>query len=146
MPPRDDSYGKQILSSLPLAILLYFNQWFSLAYFSLNACLFLNKTYHYHYPYSAFEWEIINLVILAFIENSRLFLAMRGNKTEQIPPLVWSMGLSIPMIVGFSYFLTIQTYVLRLDVILNVIALVFVCSEFILGLLTVATFSRGFTG
>ena len=51
------------------------------------------------------------LFMLAFIEHTRLVLASRGNKTEQIPPLLWSIALGIPMIVGFVYYLTIQTYV-----------------------------------
>jgi len=50
------------------------------------------------------------------------------------------------MIVGHSYFLTLQIYVLRLDVILNVISLVFVSLEFLLGILTCLSFYRGFTG
>ena len=86
------------------------------------------------------------LALLAFLENSRLFLGSRGNKTEQIPPLVWHIALAMPMVCGFSFFLSIQTYVLRLDVVLNSVSLFFCCSEFLLGILTVMTFYRGFTG
>ena len=92
----------------------------------INFALYIYKGFHFHFPYAAFEWELAMLVLMAFIENSRLMLASRGNKTEQIPPLIWSIALSIPMIVGFSFFLTIQTYVMRIDIILNTIALVFV--------------------
>lgn len=86
------------------------------------------------------------LVLMAFVEHSRLSLASRGNKTEQIPPLLWSICLGVPMLVGFSFFLTIQTYVLRLDVILNTIALVFVSLELLFSLVTSMSFYRGFTG
>lgn len=77
------------LSSLPLQILLFFNQWFSLAWFMINFALYVYKGFHFHFPYAAFEWELAMLLLMAFIENSRLMLASRGNKTEQIPPLIW---------------------------------------------------------
>ncbi|GMH53186.1 hypothetical protein TrVE_jg1854 [Triparma verrucosa] len=141
-----EDYGKTILSSLPLQILLFFNQWFSLAWFMINFALYIYKGFHFHFPYAAFEWELAMLVLMAFIENSRLMLASRGNKTEQIPPLIWSIALSIPMIVGFSFFLTIQTYVMRIDIILNTIALVFVSLELLFSIFTSMSFYRGFTG
>ena len=127
-------------------MLLYFNGWFSISWFLLSFSLFIYKGYLFHYPYAAYEWELVMLFLLAFIENSRLFLASRGNKTEQIPPLVWSICLAVPMIVGMTYYLTLQTYVLRLDLILNAIGLAFVSAEMLLSLVTTVTFYRGFTG
>jgi hypothetical protein len=50
------------------------------------------------------------------------------------------------MIVGFAFLLTIQTYVLRLDVVLNVVALSFTSVETVLSIFTMASFYRGFTG
>lgn len=134
------------LSSLPLQILLFFNTWYSLLWFTLNFALYVFKAYSYHFPYAAFEWELVMLFLMAFIENTRIFLASRGNKTEQIPPLVWSIALSIPMIVGYVYFLTMQTYVLRIDVITNTIALCFVSLELLFSIFTSLSFYRGFTG
>mmetsp|Transcript_3895 Transcript_3895/g.7849 ORF Transcript_3895/g.7849 Transcript_3895/m.7849 type:complete len:143 (+) Transcript_3895:981-1409(+) len=141
-----EDYGKQILSSLPLQILLFFNTWYSLLWFTVNFALYIFKAYSYQFPYAAFEWEIVMLFLMAFIENARIFLASRGNKTEQIPPLVWSIALSIPMIVGYVYFLTMQTFVLRIDVITNTIALVFVSLELLFSIFTSLSFYRGFTG
>ncbi len=86
------------------------------------------------------------LALMAFIDGTRLILGSRGNKTEQIPPLAWSIALSIPMALGFSFFLTIQTYVLRLDVVTNTIALVFLGLSFFFSLFTMISFYRGFTG
>ena len=40
----------------------------------------------------------------------RLDLANRGNHLEQIKPLVYSGILTLPMIVGFSYFIELQVY------------------------------------
>ncbi|GMH91775.1 hypothetical protein TL16_g12150 [Triparma laevis f. inornata] len=131
---------------MPLQILLFFNQWFSLAWFMINFALYVYKGFHFHFPYAAFEWELAMLLLMAFIENSRLMLASRGNKTEQIPPLIWSIALSIPMIVGFCFFLTLQTYVMRIDIILNTIALVFVSLELLFSIFTSMSFYRGFTG
>ena len=49
--------------------------------------------------------------LLPLIDASRLKLATRGNKTEQIPPLVWSLLLSVPSILGYIFFMQLQTYV-----------------------------------
>jgi transmembrane protein 216 len=141
-----EDYGKQILSSLPLQILLFFNMYYSTLFFCLNLFLHLYKSYHYHYPYAAFEWEMCMLFLMMFMEMCRLTLASRGNKTEQIPPLVWSIALSFPMICGEVFLLTIQTYVLKLDVILNTVALSFTSAETIISIFTMMSFYRGFTG
>lgn len=68
--------------------------------------------------------------------------ASKGNKTEQIPPLFWSLLLSISVITANAYYIDMQTYVMRVDVILNVVSLSFVGLEFILSLIAMIYFSR----
>merc|ERR1719230_631448 len=105
--------NKQILSSLHLQVLLYFHSYYTVCYFFLSCALLIYKNYKYFYPNTALALEIIMLCFIALIEAPRLFLASKGNKTEQIPPLVWAFGLGIPTIVGYSFFAFMQTYVLR---------------------------------
>mmetsp|Transcript_13519 Transcript_13519/g.19873 ORF Transcript_13519/g.19873 Transcript_13519/m.19873 type:complete len:149 (-) Transcript_13519:170-616(-) len=138
--------GRQILSSLPLQILLYFNGWYSFSFFFLNLIIFGYKGYKYFYSMGTLAWEIILLFLLGSVDTSRLFFASKGNKTEQIPPLLWSIALSFPIIFGHSYFMTLQTYVLRLDVVINVIALAFTASEVALSIITFMRFYRSFRG
>jgi len=86
------------------------------------------------------------LFLISCIEAPRIFFASKGNKTEQIPPLAWSIALSAPVLVAHTYFLRLQTYVLRLDVIINSISLVFIGLELILSITTFVGFYRSFRG
>lgn len=45
--------------------------------------------------------------------------------------LLYSMLLSIPVLVGYGYFLRLQTYSLIFDLILNIIGIIFVGLELI---------------
>jgi hypothetical protein len=90
--------------------------------------------YRFYYPSQAIGWEVAMLFLLGILDSCRLYLgerskdresipsrpslltayrvaASKGNKTEQIPPLVWSLTLDPPIIVGYSYYLDLQTYV-----------------------------------
>jgi hypothetical protein len=61
---------------------------------------------------------------------------------ELMSPLLLSLALSIPIVVLHAYYISLQTYVLRLDVIVNAIALVFVGWEALFGVLAAASFWR----
>ena len=62
---------------------------------------------------------------LPFVEAARLFLGSMGNKTERAGPLFLSIVLSGPVIAMCIYYLTTQTYVLRVEQVLNGISLGF---------------------
>ena len=68
--------------------------------------------------------------------------ATRGNKTESIVPLFFSLILTAPIIIFHAYYISLQVYVLRLDVIIQAIALVFVGVEALLSLYTISAFSK----
>lgn len=57
-------------------------------------------------------------------------------------PLAISVALTFPSALMASYYLLLQTYVLRLEAILNGILLLFCGSELLLEALTLAAFSR----
>jgi len=67
--------------------------------------------YRFYYPPSAIEWEVSMVFLLSLIDASRRALTSRGNKTEQLKPLAWSIGLAVPVVVGYAFFLDLQTYV-----------------------------------
>ena len=64
--------------------------------------------------------------MLAIMEISRLFLASKGNKTESMRPMLWAIFLSMPIILGYAWFIRLQTYVMRLEIILASVGLAFV--------------------
>ncbi|CAM9149169.1 unnamed protein product [Discosporangium mesarthrocarpum] len=138
--------SRAILSSLPLQILLYFNGWFSCFFFALAVCTYVYKDWRYYYPSGALELEISTIVVFAVVEAVRIFLASKGNKTEQINPLLMSLGLAVPVVLVYIYNLALQTYVLRLDVIVAVVGLIFVSFESFLSVAAALSFYNAFRG
>ncbi|CAM9530293.1 unnamed protein product [Ectocarpus sp. 6 AP-2014] len=144
MPRHDEQ--RAILSSLPLEVLLYFNQWFSSCFFALTVSTYAYKGWRYYYPSWALELEVSLTILYGVVEMMRLFLASKGNKAEQINPLAMSLGLAVPVILLYAFSLALQTYVLRLDVIMAVIGLVFVGLEGLLSVGTAVSFYHAFRG
>jgi hypothetical protein len=58
-----------------------------------------------------------------------IILASIGNKTETSAYLFIGLILAIPCIVGFIYYLLLQTYVITYDIVLNLIAIIFLVIE-----------------
>jgi hypothetical protein len=50
-------------------------------------------------------------------------LTSKGNKTSTMTPLVLSWVLAAPIIVLHAYYMSLQTYVLRVDLVINALAL-----------------------
>ncbi|CAM9362212.1 unnamed protein product [Choristocarpus tenellus] len=138
--------SRAILSSLHLQVLLYFNGWFSSFFCGFAICTYVYKSWRYYYPSGTLEMEVSFIFLFAVVEHCRLFLATKGNKTEQINPLLMSLSLAVPVIILYVYCLALQVYVLRLDVILSVIGIVFVTCEGILSLGTAVSFYNSFRG
>jgi hypothetical protein len=76
------------------------------------------------YPINLLGTEAAALVFLALLDVGRMVLGHKGNLTQSRLPLLLFLLLSVPVIVGHIYFLIAQTYVMRLDQIINAIALV----------------------
>ena len=57
-------------------------------------------------------------------------------------PLLFSLILAAPIIIFHVYYISFQTYVLRLDVIIQAIALVFVGVEALFSLTAISAFSK----
>ena len=68
--------------------------------------------------------------------------ASKGNKLELAGPSIFALALAAPIAVLHVYYLYLQTYVLRLDVILNAIALAFLAAEVLIGIPATLTFWR----
>ena len=143
---RRPEESRAILSSLSLQIAIFFNGWFSLLFVLLSLALYVYKDVQYFYPKSGAAIEVSCVFLYALCETMRLFLASKGNKTEQINPLIASIVLAVPVIVAHVYFISLQTYVLRVDIIINAIGLVFVGIECLLGALAAMSFYSAFRG
>ena len=128
------------LSNLPLQVLLFFNGWYDAVYVLVMLGLFIWKGTELPYPGNLggiLALEVCLVLVLGVLEYCRIFLASRGNKTEQSGPLIFSCVLSIATVYGFFYYMYQQVYVARLDIILSVIALSFIGLELILSVLVI---------
>ncbi|XP_010831430.1 PREDICTED: transmembrane protein 216 isoform X1 [Bison bison bison] len=76
------------------------------------------------------------------VEVIRLFFGTKGNLCQRKMPLGISVALTFPSTMMASYYLLLQTYVLRLEAIMNGILLFFCGSELLLEVLTLTAFSR----
>ena len=91
---------------------------------------------------SQFGTEISFVCALPFVEAARLFLGSMGNKTERAGPLVLSIVLSGPVIAMCIYYLTTQTYVLRVEQVLNGISLGFCGLQLLFSLMALVSFQQ----
>ena len=103
-----------------------------------------------------FRYDILRCNIASALT---LYLASKGNKTEQVTPLIWSMLMAVPIVLCNLYYFQFQVYVyvvtglfacpypsvpfrLRFDVVLNAISLSLLSLEAALSGLTCIVFSR----
>uniref|UniRef100_A0A6U4EE63 Transmembrane protein n=1 Tax=Phaeomonas parva TaxID=124430 RepID=A0A6U4EE63_9STRA len=143
---KSSGYYRRSLSSLPLQILVYFNGWFSTMFFLLGIALFLYKRYNLYYAGNGFGWDLAMLFLMTVLDALRLFLGSKGNKTEHAGALMWFIFLTVPICVGYAYLLTLQTYVLRIDVVLCSLGLIFVGFECLISIFTCVQFLRAYRG
>ncbi|XP_041517728.1 transmembrane protein 216 isoform X1 [Microtus oregoni] len=155
MAPRDKR-----LSSTPLEVLFFLNGWYYATYFLLELLIFLYKACLFTarqkslqlmalerfslllpYPTANLVLDVVMLLLYLGIEVIRLFFGTKGNLCQRKMPLGISVALTFPSVMMASYYLLLQTYVLRLEAIMNSILLFFCGSELLLEILTLATFS-----
>ncbi|XP_061059430.1 transmembrane protein 216 isoform X1 [Eubalaena glacialis] len=132
--------GKR-LSSTPLEILFFLNGWYYATCFLLELFVFLYKGLLLPYPTANLVLDVVMLFLYLGIEVIRLFFGTKGNLCQRKMPLGISMALTFPSAMMASYYLLLQTYVLRLEAIMNGILLLFCGSELLLEVLTLAAFS-----
>uniref|UniRef100_A0A0B7A0W5 Transmembrane protein 216 n=1 Tax=Arion vulgaris TaxID=1028688 RepID=A0A0B7A0W5_9EUPU len=140
-PPRKGR-SQVVRSSLPYQILLYLNGWYFAFFFVCEILLFVFKGQTLPYASNVLAAEIILLFILAIVEALRLFFGRKGNLTEQIVGVLVCLILSVPTVFGVLFYLLWQTYVLRVEIILTAIQLVFIGMELIFSIISIITFAK----
>ncbi|KAE8607213.1 hypothetical protein XENTR_v10011082 [Xenopus tropicalis] len=96
----------------------------------------------FSYPGSNLALDLCLLFLMGILEPVRLYLGTQGNLAEEEIPLGSSLLVTVGNIFLAIYFLVWQTYILRADLIINIILLVIYGLEVILEVLTVAAFFR----
>lgn len=116
-------------SSSMLQVLIFLSWHFMFFFFILNLCLFTYKSVSYYYPGYYLGWEIFSIFMYLFLEYCRLLFLSKGNKTITSANLAWSIFFSIPIFVLYGYYLDLQTYVLRVDIVINSVGFFFLIAE-----------------
>ncbi|XP_060784020.1 transmembrane protein 216 isoform X1 [Neoarius graeffei] len=131
-----------ILSSMPLQVLFYLNVWYFAAFFIAEILMFIYKGILLPYSQANLILDIVLLFLYLGLEALRLFYGWKGNLCESTLILIVSVGVLVPCTVISVYYLLLQTFILRLEFILNAILLCFYTLELVLALITIAAFSR----
>ncbi len=63
------------------------------------------------YPKHTLGIELTFLFLYTFIQYVRLFLGLKGNKTESASNMLWFLLLSAGILFGQIFFIRLQTYV-----------------------------------
>ncbi|XP_039975854.1 transmembrane protein 216 [Xiphias gladius] len=134
--------NQPILSSIPLQVLLYLNSWYFAAFYVAEILMFVYKGLSLPYPSNNLVLDVVLLVIFLGLETLRIFYGWKGNLCERSLALCASLFILFPCTALAVYYLLLQTFVLRLEFILNAVLLCFYSLEFLLGLLSISAFSR----
>ncbi|TRY97448.1 hypothetical protein DNTS_008195 [Danionella cerebrum] len=104
--------------------------------------MFVYKGVILPYPQDNLILDIFLLLLFLGLETLRLFYGWKGNLCQRSLSLSVSVAVLVPCAVLSVYYLLLQTFVLRLEVVLNAVLLGFYCFELLLGLMTISIFSR----
>jgi hypothetical protein len=134
------SAGGGVRSSLPFAALLHVNWYFLWLYYPLGVISFAYKDGALpSFPKDLFGLEITTFVLLFIVDQVRLRLGDRGNKTHSVMTMFAFFVADLFAIAFALYFAFLSTYVLYVDSVLNLIALLLSASQFFFGLITVVS-------
>mmetsp|Transcript_3065 Transcript_3065/g.7673 ORF Transcript_3065/g.7673 Transcript_3065/m.7673 type:complete len:143 (-) Transcript_3065:115-543(-) len=127
-------------SSLPLQVLIFFNGCYVALWFLANIAIFIWKGVELPYPANRLGPEVFLIFAVVIVNVVRLFLGSKGNKTENRVLLIIFIVLSLFAALGNIFFIIFQTYVLRIEMVLNVISLVFIGLETLFAIFAMVRF------
>ena len=86
-------------------------------------------------PFSnaAYSLEMVAIFAFGILELSRLFLGNYGNKTESLKPTILFLVLSVVAAAGYLFFGLWQSYVLLIDLLINIIQLCILVGQILTG-------------
>nr|XP_046262254.1 transmembrane protein 216 isoform X4 [Scatophagus argus] len=134
--------SQPIFSSTPLQVLLYLNSWYFAAFYLAEILMMVYKGILLPYPSDNLVLDVVLLLLFLALETVRIFYGGKGNLCERSLASCVSLFMLIPCAALAVYYLLLQTFVLRFEVLLNTILICFYILEFLLGLLSISAFSR----
>ena len=129
-------------SSTALHILLHVNIIYTIFWFTLEILLFIFKYYHLSYAANAFGIEISLVFMVCFNDFLRHFFGIKGNLMLNNTLLVIFIVYGLFCAVGYVFFLILQSYVQRIEILLSGIGLALIAIEILLSIITLIRNSR----
>jgi hypothetical protein len=129
-------------SSAALHILLHANIFYTLFWFVVEILLFIFKYYHLFTNTTAFGLEIASVFMLCFNDFIRHFFGIKGNLTLNTTLLILFIVYGLFCAIGFVFFLVLQSYITRVDMLLSGIGLLLILIETLLSIITLIRNSR----
>ena len=100
-----------------------FHRLLTLFYFLAEIVLFVYKDNKLHYPPHSISVEIVCLIFFLIVQLVRFYLGALGNRSETSIFVLFCLIFVIVPLYTYVQFLILQTYVLKLEVILNAFGL-----------------------
>lgn len=131
-----------LLPYVTLLILSTLHQYYSIVYYAIEIVCFILKSSDTNYNDSAIQhhssgtygWELSCIILMIGIECIRQPLGQSGSYERNRGMLFYYMTYTTLLLVGHIYFVTYQTLIYSIEVIVNAIAIVACIVEIVLSL------------
>jgi hypothetical protein len=132
-----------VRSSVVFEIFLTINRWSLLVWLLVESLSFVYKNATIIYPNQGLiAGEIILMLSVFFVDLFRILLGSISNRTENILLSAITIILTIAVFFGYLYFVAWQLFVIRAELIMTIIALVFTGSGIVFLILCIVFFAR----
>jgi transmembrane protein 216 len=92
-------------SILPLQILFYLNQWYSVFWVLIEILVFIFKGQTLPFASGVLAGEIVLFILLFLVDTFRIYFGTKGNLTERVPNVLISLIISLPCIAGKKFYI-----------------------------------------
>jgi len=132
-----------VRSSVIFEIFLTINRWCLLLWLLVESLSFVYKNATIIYPNQGqIAGEIILMLSVFFVDLFRIFLGSVSNRTESILLSALTIIFTIAIFFGYLYFIQWQLFVIRAELIMTIIALIFTGSGIVFLILCIVFFAR----
>ncbi|CAF1946231.1 unnamed protein product [Rotaria magnacalcarata] len=132
-----------VRSSLVFEIFLAANRWCVFLWLLVESLCFVYKNATIIYPNQGYiAGEIILMLAVFFVDLLRLLLGSISNRTESILLSAATIILTFAIFFGYLYFIAWQLFVVRAELIMTIIALIFTGCGIVFLILCIVFFAR----
>ena len=128
------------VASLSLQVLITIDYYLQWVFVFTTIFMLFWKVYKFQFPIEVFFLELLIFIVLAFLQFTRLFLGSRGNKTESSTVTFLFLLITLVTFLGNFFFLSFQTYVIVIEVLIGFLCLIFSGFELIFGIVAAIEF------